>query len=186
MWQGCGWRQFFESMEGFLFQSSFNLLENQNQNLWLPKDFIVFPQRSWDRFFPSRPSAKTLSGPHFVSLRKNNEKTFSIFFVFFSELTSVEVLGKGQGALVQRVSELHSNSQLDKVRHLQWPSWCWLEWWRSCWRRWWWECWPWEGGRSEHTRWRNQGRLHWTGLLLEAPIKRWWSDDDAVMMMIYI
>merc|ERR1712038_382638 len=31
---------------------------------------------------------------------------------------SVEVLGKGQGALVQRVSELHSNSQLDKMRHL--------------------------------------------------------------------
>ena len=80
LWRRCGRWQFFEWMEGFLFQSSFNLLENQNQNLWLPKDFIVFRQQSWDRFFPSRPSAKTLSGPRFVSLRKNNEKTFSIFF----------------------------------------------------------------------------------------------------------
>ena len=35
------------------------------------------------------------------------------------ELTSVQVLGEGHGALVEAVSELHPDSELDQVRHLE-------------------------------------------------------------------
>ena len=34
------------------------------------------------------------------------------------ELTSVQVLGEGHGALVEAVSELHPDPEFDQVRHL--------------------------------------------------------------------
>ena len=57
--------------------------------------------------------------PHSVSLEKRLVFKKNIWQCKIkSKLTSVQILGEGHGALVEGVSELHPDAELDEVRHL--------------------------------------------------------------------